>query len=122
MADSRAGLGQLGERLAADYLEQRGYVIRARNFRWRFGEIDLIAERDGLLVFVEVRTRRGDAYGDPAATLTPAKQERLRATAEYYCQQTAGCGPDRRIDLIAVRFAAGGRLAEIEHYESAVEG
>ena len=118
----RAGLGRLGERLAAGYLESRGYQILERNFRWRFGEIDLIARRGDWLAFVEVRTRRGDEFGDPSETLTTRKQARLRATAEHYCQQRALDVPNWRIDLIAVRFDRRGRLLELEHFESVVDG
>lgn len=122
-AANRAGLGRLGERLAAHHLESRGYQILARNFRWRFGEIDLIAQRDDWLAFVEVRTRRGTAFGDPTETLTPRKRARLRATAEHYCQENEPVStPNWRIDLIAVRFDGRGRLLDVEHLENVIEG
>lgn len=117
----RAGLGALGERLAAAHLERQGYAILDRNFRWRFGEIDLIARRGDRLAFVEVRTRRGDAYGDPLETLTDHKLARLRATVDHYCQAHEIAAPDRRIDVIAVRLDRSGRLIGIEHIEDAVE-
>ena len=120
----RAGLGRLGERLAAAHLERLGYQVRERNHRSRYGEIDVVAERDTWLVFVEVRTRRGVSFGDPIETLTPRKQARLRATALDYCRQLweegAAAELNWRIDLIAVRFDDRGRLIELEHVENAV--
>ena len=70
--------------MAGAHLERLGYQIRERNHQSRYGEIDLVAERDTWLVFVEVRTRRGVSFGDPIETLTPRKQARLRATALDY--------------------------------------
>ena len=61
MTRARRDLGAFGERLAAAQLEAKGYRIRERNFRTREGEVDIIAEHGSTLVFVEVRTRRGDA-------------------------------------------------------------
>ena len=120
----RAGLGRLGERLAAAHLERLGYQIRARNVRSPYGEIDLIAGRDDWLIFVEVRARRGASFGDPVETLGPRKQARLRATALDYCNRLWEAGAPAelswRIDLIAVRFDDRGRLIELEHLENVV--
>ena len=123
-ADGRAALGRLGERLAAAHLERSGYQIRARNVRSPYGEIDLIAGRDEWLIFVEVRARQGDSFGDPVETLGPRKQARLRATALDYCNRLWEAGAPAelswRIDLIAVRFDDRGRLIELEHLENVV--
>ena len=120
----RTGLGRLGERLAAAHLERLGFQIRARNVRSPYGEIDLVAGRDDWLILVEVRTRRGDAFGDPVETLGPRKQARLRATALDYCNRLWEAGAPAelswRIDLIAVRFDDRGRLIELEHLENVV--
>jgi putative endonuclease len=64
--------------LAARWYEEHGYVVVDRNWRCRDGEIDLVLTRARLLVFCEVKTRSSDAYGSPAAAVTPAKQARLR--------------------------------------------
>ena len=69
----RQRLGFLGERLAADQLEERGYLLLERNFRCVYGEIDLIAREAEDLVFIEVKTRRGNAYGFPEDAITPRK-------------------------------------------------
>jgi putative endonuclease len=112
-------LGEMGERLAADHLESRGYRIRERNFRRREGEIDIIAEKDGCVAFVEVKTRRGAAMGEAAESVTPEKGARLLLLAEVYAQLHADLPPDRRIDVVAVDLSPGGRLLRIQHIENA---
>ena len=80
----RAELGALGERLAAKYLEKKGYRILERNFRCRMGEIDLIALRGSDLVFTEVKLRKDASYGEAREFVTVSKQRKLLMTAEYY--------------------------------------
>lgn len=98
-------LGRLGEALAATYLEQRGMEILARNWRCQHGEIDLVA-RDGRdTVFVEVKTRRTEAFGHPFEAITPRKLGRLRRLAAAWCQREHGAATpigQVRIDAIAV--------------------
>jgi putative endonuclease len=84
----RGELGRCGEALACDRLTAGGLRIVARNWRCQTGEIDVVAEAPGLLVFCEVKTRRGDGYGSPAAAVTPAKQARLRGLAAAYLAAT----------------------------------
>jgi putative endonuclease len=121
MARSRRDLGDFGERVAAAHLESKGYRILQRNFRVREGEIDIIAERAGTLVFTEVRTRRGGAMGTAAESITPTKAAHLLAAAQAYAQQHDAADADQRIDLIALTLAADGRLLSLEHIEGAVE-
>ncbi|MCG9477332.1 MAG: YraN family protein [Actinobacteria bacterium] len=78
MTAGRRALGSYGENLAARWYEEHGFVVVDRNWRCREGEIDLVLTRARLLVFCEVKTRSSDAYGSPAAAVTPAKQVRLR--------------------------------------------
>ncbi len=117
---SRRRLGEFGERVAVQHLEAAGYRIVERNFRTREGEIDIIAERDCVLAFVEVRTRRGVALGTAAESVTPAKQRRLVALAEAYGQDRAHLPAERRIDVIALDLAPDGRLLSLRHMEGAV--
>jgi putative endonuclease len=118
--DGRRRLGAFGERLAAAHLEAKGYRIRARNFRCREGEIDIVAQDGETLVFVEVRTRRGDAMGDAAESVTPAKEARLVTVATAYVQALAEPPADQRIDVVAVQLSPAGRLLAIDHIEGAV--
>jgi putative endonuclease len=115
-------LGDFGERVAAQHLRSRGYAIRDRNVRTRYGEIDLIAEREGLVAFVEVRCRRGGAMGSAVESLSTAKQQRLVALVESYGQEHQDLPDQWRIDLIALDLGSDGRLLSLKHVEGAVEG
>lgn len=121
MTHARRELGDFGERVAAAHLEAKGYRIRERNFRAREGEIDIIAEHTGTLVFVEVRTRRGAAMGSAAESVTAAKAGRILAAAQAYVQARENCPADQRIDVIALSLASDGRVLSLEHIEGAVE-
>jgi len=123
MRGARGGLGRLGEDLAVDHLLKHGYTIRERNYRVaQLGEIDIVAEEAGCLVFVEVRTRRGRAYGTPEESITVAKKLRLVELAMSYRQshEAAGLPVDQRIDVVAVEMTPAGRLFRIEIIKSAV--
>jgi putative endonuclease len=77
-------IGPKGEIVAASYLEHRGYRILSRNFTCKLGEIDIIAYRNDMICFVEVKSRRGMRYGRPAEAVTVNKQEHIRRTASYF--------------------------------------
>lgn len=94
-------IGQSAESRAAAYLEARGLVPVARNWRCRFGEIDLIMRDGETLVFVEVRMRSRQDFGGAAASVTPAKQKKLAATARLYLGQVNPT-PPCRFDVIAL--------------------
>lgn len=98
----------------------KGYCILERNFRCRYGEIDLVAEDKQDLVFVEVKARRGVSFGLPEDALTIQKRRKLIEVASYYLDLHA-C-PDRswRIDVVAVQFSSRGKLEEIRIYKHAV--
>ncbi len=103
--------GAQSEEAAARYLTQQGYRILQRNFRWKGGEIDIIAQRNGLLVFVEVRARSYSAFGFAAETINSSKKEKIKRTALLYLQK-------RRLDCPA-RFDVitfdGDKLEHIEN-------
>jgi putative endonuclease len=120
MKGARQGLGRTGERLAAERLEECGYRILERNFRCRYGEIDIVAEEDQELVFVEVKTRRGDRYGLPEEAVTARKQRTIMQVAAYYLDQHESGHRLWRIDVVAVQLSVGGRLEEIRIYPHAV--
>jgi putative endonuclease len=121
MTRARRDLGDFGERVAAAHLEAKGYRIRERNFRTREGEVDIIVERGETLVFIEVRTRRGESMGTAAESITASKASRIVAAAQAYVQATGDCPEDQRIDVIALSLAGDGRVLSLEHIEGAVE-
>jgi putative endonuclease len=117
---ARQGLGRTGERLAMEQLIKQGYQVIERNFRCRYGEVDLIAEEDAELVFVEVKTRRGNAYGLPEEAVTPVKQRHLMQAALYYLDLHNCAERPWRIDVVAVQLSTAGRLEEIRIHRHAV--
>ncbi len=121
-SDPRRQLGAFAERLASGYLEQRGYIIRARNVHLRIGEIDLVAEKDGVTVLVEVRARRQGDLGSALASLSRAKQHRMRIAAEQFLALHPEVPQEARIDLVAVALSRSGVFQSIDHIENAVEG
>ena len=121
MKGARKKLGQQGEELAAAYLEKRSYIVRERNWRCPVGEMDIVAEDGGCLVFIEVRTRRGRKYGSPEESVTSAKQAKLVELAQTYLQEHDWDG-DWRIDVAAVEMTPGGKLLRVELIKNAVTG
>ncbi len=118
----RRRLGNWGEGVAAVQLEAAGYAIVARNWRCAAGEIDLVARDGETLVFVEVKTRRGRAYGAPEEALTPRKaQKLLQLGAQYVYEQALG-DINWRIDLVAIELDARGLLLRCDHVRNAVLG
>ena len=115
-------VGRSGEQAATAYLVAKGYRLIERNYRRKRAEVDLIVQRDGVLVFVEVRTRCGDSLGRPEETLTTAKLRRLQRHAQAYAAWRHWRGACR-IDAVCVvltprRFGLGYRVARLDHYEN----
>lgn len=94
--------GEAAESLAASFLCAQGLVIARRNYRCRFGEIDLIARDGATLVFVEVRQRRTEGYGGAAESITAAKRARLVAAARHYLARHRSV-PPCRFDAVLIR-------------------
>jgi len=117
---NRKALGELGERWARGYLDRNGYHIRETNFRCREGEIDIVAEHEGFLVFIEVRTKTGSRFGTPEESITTAKQERLAAVAMSYLQTHDGLPSEWRIDVVAIEVSPKGRVVRTELIRNAV--
>ncbi|MDI9480597.1 MAG: YraN family protein [Syntrophomonadaceae bacterium] len=113
----RKQIGKQGEDIAVRYLEQQGYRILNRNYHSRYGEIDVICERQRVIIFVEVKTRRSESYGTAEEAVTRVKQQRLRKTALQFLQQENRPFKDIQFDVIAVRLA--GPQAVINHIQNA---
>ena len=114
-------LGNWGEQRAARFLQQQGYQILEQNYHCPWGEVDIVAQQDDCLVFIEVRTRKGESFGTPAESATSDKRERLIATAETYLQSLEAQPKEWRIDVITLIVTAHTRRAKLEHYVNAVE-
>ncbi len=120
MTKERLGIGQRGEAAAAEYLQKRGWRVVARNYRTPLGELDLVAERRGILAFVEVKTRTSDLFGEGYEAVTARKREKLYRLAEYYLMDRRGSHLTVRFDVVSVRMdAASGTVEKLEHWEDA---
>lgn len=103
-------------------LTEHGYTVVARNIRTRYGEIDVVAYDNQVLVIVEVRSRRGASVGEAAASVGATKQRRLAVLAEGYVQSLARRPEVWRIDVLALRVARDGSIEEYDLIRSAVGG
>ena len=110
----RQELGRDGEDAAAEYLTRHGMQVVARNWRCRYGEIDIIAREGSVLVFCEVKTRRGTGFGVPLEAITAAKLSRIRRLAALWLEEAGGHRGPVRIDAVGVLCHPDGQRA-IEH-------
>ena len=100
-----------GEDIAVKYLKKKGYVIAERNFHTRYGEIDIIARKDDVFIFIEVKRRSSESYGSASDAVTSTKQRKIIRSAEFYCI-TEKIQPLCRFDVIAID---GDKLTHIEN-------
>ncbi len=114
----RGAVGRVGEDLACGYLQDQRFTIVDRNWRTRAGELDIVARREGLTVFVEVKARRGTAYGEPEEAVTPAKAHRIRGLAVEYLASHGGSALTR-FDVISVVLDRDCELVELRHIPEA---
>lgn len=122
MSDARKRLGEWGEKVAAIHLEAKGYEIVARNWRCARGEIDIVARAGEVLVFVEVKTRRGREMGTPEEGVTARKASRLLDLARHYLYENDLDEVAWRVDMVAVELDDGGKLLRCEHVPNAARG
>ena len=117
MTRQRQSLGEAGENLAVRELTARGYAILERRYRTRHGEIDIIAEHQGTLVFVEVRARATAEFGRAAETVTDAKKRKVTAMAVDYLARHQIVNRPCRFDVVAIDLSL--MPAKITHYKDA---
>ena len=114
-------LGRRGERFAAQYLARLGYRVLQRGRRFRFGELDLIALDGRTVVFVEVKTRRGDRRGRPAEAVDGRKQARITRAALAYLKSHGLLANRVRFDVVALVWPEAVAEPEVTHIRSAFE-
>jgi putative endonuclease len=117
MQVSSRQLGQAAENLAVSYFKEQGFSIIARNYRYQRAEIDIIARKDELLVFVEVKTRRDNQFGYPEVFVTPRQQVLIRTAAENYLFTHDWCHA-LRFDIIAI-LQRKNNQTQLTHFEDA---
>ncbi len=112
-------IGLIGENQAVIYLEKLGYRIIQRNYRFSHGEIDVIAVKENILVFVEVKTRRNDNYGDIKFAIDPKKQKQIRKIAESFIFEFADTLTFEEIRFDSIFVMYENNRHQIEHLENA---
>jgi putative endonuclease len=114
-------IGRIGEKLACQFLFKKGFRILERNYKWLRGEIDIIAEKDGRIRFVEVKTRTSEEYGPPEERVDQTKMEMLRQTARHYLEEFRD--PPRsgfQFDVLAQVINPAGRVIEQTFFEDSI--
>jgi putative endonuclease len=118
-ASGKQVLGKEGERVAEQYLKDKGYKLIERNYRCALGELDLILLDRRVVVFVEVKTRSGNGYGTPLEAVEFRKQRKMIQTAQYFLGEKKLHQRDARFDVVGISWP--GREPVIEHIENAFE-
>jgi len=113
----KIALGRQGEEIAVNYLQKQGYEILARNFRCRYGELDIICRKNAVIVFVEVKTRRTDLFGSPEEAITRSKIEHIKKVALFYLAENRTSCWETRFDVITIMMKAD--RPDINHIEAA---
>ncbi|MBW1917062.1 MAG: YraN family protein [Deltaproteobacteria bacterium] len=116
MTPSRRILGQAGEELAAATLKRQGYKILERNYTTPLGEVDLIAQHQGALVFVEIKTRKSKTFGSAREAISSRKQARLHRVAQYYLKHRRLTPRPMRFDVVAISVQGQDIKVEIIPY------
>lgn len=113
MSLMRISTGKRGEELAAAYLAEAGYRIVERNYRCIFGEIDIVAEEREMLIFIEVKSRRSEAYGDPQLAVGHQKQKKISRIAMHYLEEKRLRHRPARFDVVAVKLLPADHQIEL---------
>lgn len=108
-------VGQRGEQITEDYLRSKGYVILAKNYRTRFGEIDLVAKDKETLVFIEVKTRRTSLFGKPEESITRKKIRHLLTAIAIFLARTVSYRTTWRFDVITITFSSSNHAPLLTH-------
>lgn len=114
----RKTVGAVGEAAAATYLIENGYRILERNFRTRIGEIDIIAEKNDILTFIEVKTKTGTKTGMPYEQVTHTKLRHLRRIIEVYLIMKKAHSRKCALDVISIVLDNHEQVKELKHYQS----
>lgn len=109
--------GTNAESLAEKFLTEKGYKILEKNYYFERGEIDLIAEDSGIIVFVEVKSRSSEEYGEPEESITIGKRKQLRKVAEGYLYEKNITNIEARFDVVSIKWQKGKPI--IEHLKNA---
>jgi putative endonuclease len=119
MTTQKQAIGRWGEEVAARYLESKGYTIFARNVHTAHGEIDIVAEKEAALIFIEVKTRSSHAFAYPEESVTLRKQAAMLSAAEDYFKAHPESSESWQFDVVAIERRTGIK-PEIVHFENVI--
>lgn len=111
-------VGKLGEDIASKYLVKLGWKIISQNFQKRYTEIDIIAKDKNTLVFVEVKTRKGDSFGPIEESITPWKIRILKKSVDYYLHLQPSYPETMRVDFVGIELLQNDQVGKISHYKN----
>ena len=117
MSTNKIQLGKFGEKIAANYLKHKGYQVVTQNFYTREGEIDLICEKDKVVIFVEVKTRTNLNFGWPEEDVTDEKLEKIASACEKYLMENK-IKSEWQIDIISIVINRDAQKAKINHFQN----
>ena len=110
---------KIGENIAREYLENKGYKILEQNYRTRYAEIDLVAQKENALIFIEVRTKTNELFGSPEETINKKKLEKLWRNADGYAKIKKWTG-QCRIDAVCIVLNLDSSVKRIKHYPNII--
>ena len=115
---NKRSLGNIGEEIALEYFKRNGFEIYERNYRTRFGEIDLIAKKRNLIIFVEVKTRKSLDFGEPIEAIDKRKQQKIKFLANLYLSKIKG-SYQVRFDVFLLVLDENNKILSWEHIPNA---
>jgi len=116
MSNYKKEIGNKGEEIAGKFLVDRGYQIIEKNYYSRYGEIDLVAQDSGIVVFIEVKTRTNQSFGTPEDSVTQAKLERIEKAGLMWMQAHPDYPDDWRIEVVAIIMDEQHQVQDIRHF------
>ena len=119
MNPSNLATGKVGEEIARKYLEEKGYKTIEQNYKTKYAEIDIVAKKGKELVFVEVRTKKGENFGTPEDTIDKRKLRKLWGNARAYTAWKKWQGP-YRVDAVCIVLGYNNTVERINHYENII--
>lgn len=119
MSQSNLQTGKIGEDIARKYLDKKGYKIVEQNYKTKYAEIDLVAKKGNEIVFVEVRTKKGENFGTPEETIDKRKLRKLWGNARAYTARKKWQGP-YRVDAVCIVLKYDNSMERINHYENII--
>jgi len=122
MANRNQKIGKWGEEIAAEFLAGQGFKILQANYHTPHGEIDLIAKKENLIVFVEVKTRTNLSFGYPEDAVNDLKKSHLFNSVQYYLQKNETINDEMRVDVLSILARSGSAAPEIEWFKDVVSG